>query len=116
VGYARKTNKPVLLLTGETAFLYDRNALWTGEPLPKNLKIVVLNNGGGIIFRLIDGPANLPERDRFFENRHTHTARSAAEDFGLAYHACTEVSEAVLQEHLWQVDGPALVEVFCPPA
>ena len=116
VGYARKTDLPVLLLTGETAFQYDRNGLWCGEPLPKNLRIVVLNNGGGVIFRLIDGPANLPERDRFFENRHGLTAASAAQDFGLAYHACREVTPALLQGKLWEVDGPALLEVFCDPA
>jgi 2-succinyl-5-enolpyruvyl-6-hydroxy-3-cyclohexene-1-carboxylate synthase len=113
VGYARKTDKPVLLLTGETAFLYDRNALWTGEPLSANLKIVVLNNGGGLIFRLIDGPANLPERDRFFENRHSLTAESAAKDFGLAYFACMEVTPELLAENLWDIDGPAIVEIFC---
>ena len=116
VGYARHTEHPVLLLTGETAFLYDRNGLWTGEPLPANLKIVVINNGGGVIFRLIDGPAALPERDRFFENRHTLTSESAARDFGLAYHACRSVTPELLQEKLWGIEGPAMLEVFCDPA
>ncbi len=116
VGYANQTDLPVLLLTGETAFHYDRNGLWTGEPLPPNLKIIVLNNGGGVIFRLIDGPAHLPERDRFFENRHSLTAEGTARDFGLAYHACRALTSEVLQTHLWGIDGPALVEVFCDPA
>ncbi|MEJ0056110.1 MAG: hypothetical protein WDN75_10865 [Bacteroidota bacterium] len=37
-------------------FFYDRNAFWHNYPLP-NLFVVVLNNHGGIIFNLIDGPA-----------------------------------------------------------
>jgi 2-succinyl-5-enolpyruvyl-6-hydroxy-3-cyclohexene-1-carboxylate synthase len=113
VGYARKSDLPVLLLTGETAFFYDRNALWTGEPLPPNLKIVILNNGGGGIFRLIDGPGNLPEKDRFFVNPHKLTAKSAAEDFGLAYYQCDRVDAPLLQEKLWQVPGPAILEIMC---
>ena len=116
VGYAAQTDRPVLLLTGETAFHYDRNGLWTGEPLPANLKIVVLNNGGGVIFRLIDGPAALPERERFFENAHGLMAKGIAQDFGLAYHACQALTPEVLQTHLWGIEGPALVEVFCDPA
>jgi 2-succinyl-5-enolpyruvyl-6-hydroxy-3-cyclohexene-1-carboxylate synthase len=105
----------VLLVTGETAFFYDSNAFWGADALPSNLKIVVINNGGGVIFRLIDGPAHLPERTRFFENPHTRTAQASAQEFGLHYHACQDVTEAILLEHLWAQPGPALLEVFCKP-
>ncbi len=55
-----------LLITGDLAFLYDQNALWPGA-LPDNLRIIVSNNGGGGIFRLIDGPSNVPELTHYFE-------------------------------------------------
>ena len=57
VGYAlAEPDKQVVLLTGDVAFFYDRNAFWHNYPTP-NLRVVLLNNHGGGIFRLIDGPA-----------------------------------------------------------
>lgn len=57
LGFAKGSSKPVFLFTGDLAFLYDINALWQ-ERIPQNIKIVVLNNHGGGIFELIDGPNN----------------------------------------------------------
>ena len=48
------------VLTGDLAFFYDRNAFWNNY-LPKNLKVLLLNNQGGVIFRMIDGPTRQPE-------------------------------------------------------
>lgn len=60
--------RPVVLLTGDVAFFYDRNAFWHNYPTP-NLRVVVFNNHGGGIFRIIDGPRQQPELDEFFETR-----------------------------------------------
>jgi 2-succinyl-5-enolpyruvyl-6-hydroxy-3-cyclohexene-1-carboxylate synthase len=49
------------------------------------LHILVLNNHGGIIFNLIDGPGNVPERDEFFVTRQKLTARHLAAEFGHDY-------------------------------
>lgn len=84
VGSALATDKMVFSLIGDVAFFYDRNALWHSE-LPDNLRVVLLNNHGGNIFRLIDGPSDLPELETFFETPHTLTAERTAEDFGLTY-------------------------------
>jgi len=115
VGYARTTDRPVLLLTGDTAFFYDRNALWAAEPLPPNLKIVVLNNGGGHIFGRIDGPRGHAELERLFINPHNLSAKSAADDFGLAYFSTHALTAEILAQTLWQQSGPALLEIFCKP-
>jgi hypothetical protein len=55
IGAAMVNQKPTFLIVGDVAFLYDRNGLLINE-LPQNLKIVVINNAGGNIFRMIDGP------------------------------------------------------------
>ncbi|MDL5050970.1 hypothetical protein QQ054_33775 [Oscillatoria amoena NRMC-F 0135] len=65
-------------------FFYDRNAFWHTYPL-HNLRIVLLNNHGGVIFKLIDGPANLPEADDFFVTRQRLNAKSLCEEFGFDY-------------------------------
>ncbi len=53
------------LVTGDLAFLYDSNALWN-KYKPANLKIIVLNDGGGGIFGKIAGPKDQPEFDEYF--------------------------------------------------
>ncbi|HWA34321.1 MAG TPA: thiamine pyrophosphate-binding protein, partial [Cyclobacteriaceae bacterium] len=84
VGHALTTDKPNVLITGDLAFFYDRNAFWHNYPLP-NLFIVVLNNHGGIIFNLIDGPSSQPEAEEFFITKQNLTARVLATEFGFSY-------------------------------
>src|SRR5690606_17399659 len=52
VGCTFTTKDPVVLVTGDMAFFYDRNAFWHKYSLP-NLRIILLNNHAGGIFRLI---------------------------------------------------------------
>lgn len=74
----------VVLITGDTAFMYDSNALWNNA-LPQNLKIVVINNEGGGIFRIIEGPSDTEELEPFFEAHHPASIRGIAEAFGVNY-------------------------------
>ena len=87
VGAALRTDHLVTLLIGDVAFFYDRNALWSA-PVPPNLRIVLLNNDGGHIFRMIDGPSRQPELETYFETPHGYTAQRTAADAGLEYHTC----------------------------
>ncbi len=84
VGHSLTSGIPNILITGDQAFFYDRNAFWHNYPLP-NLFIIVLNNHGGIIFNLIDGPSGMPEADEFFITRQKLNARSIAAEFGFTY-------------------------------
>ncbi|ODS76917.1 MAG: 2-succinyl-5-enolpyruvyl-6-hydroxy-3-cyclohexene-1-carboxylic-acid synthase [Cytophagaceae bacterium SCN 52-12] len=115
IGNALATSKPVCLIVGDVSFLYDRNGFLL-EQFPQNLKIVVLNNGGGNIFRLIDGPRNQPELGRFFETRHSFTARATAADAGIAYDEIRQPAE--LEKTIGKFvasEGPALLEIFTDP-
>ena len=84
VGHALVSDVPNVLITGDLAFFYDRNAYWHNYQLP-NLFVVVLNNHGGIIFNLIDGPAGLPEAEEFFVTRQKLNAKALATEFGFTY-------------------------------
>lgn len=84
VGCTFTTKDPVTLITGDMAFFYDRNAFWHNYALP-NLRIVILNNHAGGIFRLIDGPAKQPELEEFFETRQKLNASHLAQEFGFGY-------------------------------
>jgi 2-succinyl-5-enolpyruvyl-6-hydroxy-3-cyclohexene-1-carboxylate synthase len=84
VGHSLSNDRPNILLTGDLAFFYDRNAFWHNYPL-QNLRIVVLNNHGGIIFKMIDGPSTLPESDEYFVTRQKLNAQKLCEEFDFNY-------------------------------
>ncbi len=84
VGCTFTTKDTVTLITGDMAFFYDRNAFWHNYAMP-NLRIILLNNHAGGIFRLIDGPANQPELEEFFETRQKLNASHLAQEFGFGY-------------------------------
>lgn len=104
---------PVTLITGDVAFFYDSNALWN-KFAPANLRIIVLNNGGGAIFRLIDGPGQMPEREEFLETRHQRTAKLLCEDMKVGYAQASNFEELERElKQLYQVsDRPKVLEVF----
>lgn len=97
VGTALSSRELNIVLTGDMAFFYDRNALWH-EHLPDNLRIVLLNNHGGGIFRMIDGPARQKELETLFVARQRLNGAHTAADFGLDYACCRTAGE--LQKHL----------------
>jgi 2-succinyl-5-enolpyruvyl-6-hydroxy-3-cyclohexene-1-carboxylate synthase len=84
VGHSLVSEKPNILITGDLAFFYDRNAFWHNYPLG-NLRIIVLNNHGGLIFKMIDGPASLPEADEYFVTRQKLNAKKLCEEFEFDY-------------------------------
>jgi len=97
LGSALATDRLVTLITGDMAFLYDRNAFWHNH-LPANLRVVVLNNFGGGIFRLLPESGKLPELDTFFETKQNSTTKQVAEEFGLEYflaHNYEQLSDAL---------------------
>jgi 2-succinyl-5-enolpyruvyl-6-hydroxy-3-cyclohexene-1-carboxylate synthase len=84
VGHALSSDIPNILITGDLAFFYDRNAFWHNYSIP-NLHVVVINNAGGIIFNLIDGPDHLEEKDEYFITKQKLSAIHLANEFGFQY-------------------------------
>lgn len=114
VGAALATTELTTLVVGDLGFFYDRNGLWHGQ-VPANLRIVVLNNHGGGIFDLIDGPHRLPDalRERYFLTPQPLTARRTAQDHGLDYlHADSLTAlQAALPGFFVPSGRPALLEI-----
>ena len=92
IGAANMTNEIVTLITGDLAFFYDRNAFWNNF-VPNNLRIILLNNHGGGIFNLIDGPNTQPELEEFFLTKHKLNAKNLAAENGLSYNLCKNNDE-----------------------
>jgi len=115
VGHALTNDRQNLLITGDMAFFYDRNAFWHQYRVP-NLKIILLNNHGGGIFRLIEGPSNQPELEELFVTKQTLSAANTAKDYGMKYLYCN--SAVGLTENLSQLldskEAACLLEVDLP--
>ncbi len=84
LGYAKISEKNVFLITGDIAFFYDCNGFWV-DHVPPNFKIVLMNNNGGGIFQLIDGPNEFSNSLTLQTTPHNRSAQHLCNDYGLAY-------------------------------
>lgn len=112
VGCALKTDKIVTILIGDMSFFYDRNAFWNSY-LPDNLRVIVLNNHGGNIFKILDGPNRQPEVDEYFATKQTFSAQSTALEAGLEYLKISIENElnVVLNEFYSKTGRAKLIEI-----
>jgi 2-succinyl-5-enolpyruvyl-6-hydroxy-3-cyclohexene-1-carboxylate synthase len=113
VGASQKTSKICISILGDVAFQYDKNALWN-QYVPKNLRIIVFNNGGGGIFRNLEGAKELPELNEFMETQQNFTAKNTSLDSGINYYSARNFEEwNVISEQFFKIDQKAaLVEIF----
>jgi len=84
VGSCMVSKELTIVVTGDISFLYDSNALWN-KNLPKEFRIILINNGGGNIFRFIPGPNDTDVVEEYFETKHHIKSYALAETFGLDY-------------------------------
>jgi len=115
IGAAVANESPTVLIAGDIGFLYDSNALWN-EYTPKNFKIILINNGGGGIFRILPGHEETPVFNKFFETSHCLTAEQLAKMYGFEYSIASD--EASLENSLKtlyaQNEKPSILEIFTP--
>jgi 2-succinyl-5-enolpyruvyl-6-hydroxy-3-cyclohexene-1-carboxylate synthase len=115
VGAAWASKNKTILVSGDMSFFYDSNGLWN-KYLKPDFKIVLINNGGGGIFRYIPGPSQTEELEEFFEARHQQSAKYIAKAFGLKYMHCANENELELSfsEMMGKDEQATLLEVFTP--
>lgn len=83
-GAAMADERQTVLISGDIAFFYDSNGLWNNY-IPNNFRIILINNGGGNIFKIIPGPENSGVVEKVFETAHRLNASHLAEMFGFEY-------------------------------
>ncbi len=118
IGASIYSNKPTLFITGDLSFLYDSNGLWNNYLRP-DFRIIVINNDGGGIFRILPGKEDSPNFERFFETSHDLSVRKYCELFNLDYlfsdseeslkFAITGFYEASERPRLIEVSTPRLL-------
>lgn len=115
IGCAAVKDKQTVFITGDLSFLYDSNALWNNY-IPNNFRIIVINNSGGGIFRILPGNKNTDNFDTYFETNHTLSAEHLCKMYSIEYTAVTNENE--LKNSLISFFEPntrlKLLEVFTP--
>lgn len=115
IGYAAATAKPTFVIIGDLTFFYDMNSLWIRD-LPDNLRILLLNNGGGAVMHV-----PLPEKysatvaGRHVSAEHAMSPRGWVESLGIEY-SPARTPESTVTGIGWLTDlndhGPRVLEVF----
>jgi len=105
---------PVMIITGDIAFFYDSNALWHHH-LKSNLKIIMINNAGGNIFRYVKGPEQTDHLEKHFEATHQTKANHLAAMHGIHYFSAEdEDSLSAMLPKFFAADDVAILEVHTP--
>lgn len=117
-GFSLVTDQTVYCVLGDLSFFYDSNALWN-EELRGNLRILLLNNGGGGIFEKFEGLQGSPARERFVMAKHHASAEGICQSYQVAYravHNMDELEEGIYWLQQEQGERPMLLEVFTDSA
>ena len=115
IGAALANKKTTILITGDISFLYDSNALWNNY-IPKNFKIILINNSGGGIFRILPGHQENETFNTFFETSHHLTAEHLAKMYQFNYVSVRDEKElqSVWSSFVSNESTPAILEIFTP--
>ena len=115
IGCAKISKKQTTLITGDLSFLYDSNALWNNF-IPNNFRIILINNQGGGIFRILPGHEDNKKFETFFETTHDLNAKHLCKMFDFDYVTATNERQLKAQLKTFYTDSnqPKLIEIFTP--
>jgi 2-succinyl-5-enolpyruvyl-6-hydroxy-3-cyclohexene-1-carboxylate synthase len=115
IGASVVSYDPTVFITGDLSFFYDSNALWNNY-IPNSFRIILINNSGGGIFRILPGHKNTKNFDIYFETKHDLNSKSLCEMFQFEYRKANHMNE--LKDELAgfysESERPRLLEVFTP--
>ena len=114
MGTAITPDIAVYLIVGDISFFYDTNAWWHRH-IPTNLKVIVVNNNGGGIFRFIDGPNSTGQLENHFETHQKNSVEHIALGFDVNYFRAVNMIELQRKfEQLKNLNNSAILEVITP--
>lgn len=115
IGAAVHQDTPTLLITGDLSFFYDSNALWNNY-MRNDLRIILVNNNGGGIFRILPGKEDTANFERFFETKHDLSASYLCNMYGIGYSLSTDEESLIkeLSDFYKSSNRPKLLEIRTP--
>ena len=113
-GFSLATNDMTVCVIGDLSFFYDQNALWNSN-LRGNLRVILLNNRGGGIFRQLPGLSDSPAADDLVMASHENTAQGICTQNDIGYMSAKNMDEmqiGVVTLLTRESERPMLLEVF----
>lgn len=113
-GFSLATHDMTVCVIGDLSFFYDQNALWNSN-LRGNLRIILLNNRGGGIFRQLPGLSDSPAADDLVMASHENTAQGICTQNDIGYLSAKNMDEmqiGIVTLLTRESDRPMLLEVF----
>ncbi len=113
-GFSLATHDMTVCVIGDLSFFYDQNALWNSN-LRGNLRIILLNNRGGGIFRQLPGLSDSPAADDLVMASHENTAQGICTQNDIGYISAKNMDEmqiGVVTLLTRESERPMLLEVF----
>jgi 2-succinyl-5-enolpyruvyl-6-hydroxy-3-cyclohexene-1-carboxylate synthase len=116
IGAAFAHKNQTVFITGDLSFFYDSNALWN-KNIPANFRVIVINNSGGGIFRIIPGPGTT-NAAKYFETPHCLTAEHLCRmhEFECQKAFSTRSVQEQLIGFYETSERPKILEIFTPSA
>ena len=116
VGFASQTepHQPVFCVMGDLSFFYDANALWN-KNLRGNLRVLLLNNGGGGVFHTLPGLDKSPALGPYIAGSHYATAEGICLQNDIIYLKAAnqeQLTDGIRQLIMRESDRPILLEVM----
>lgn len=113
-GFSLATLDMTVCVIGDLSFFYDQNALWNSN-LRGNLRIILLNNRGGGIFRQLPGLSDSPAAEDLVMASHENTAQGICTQNDIGYLSAKNMDEmqiGVVTLLTRDSERPMLLEVF----
>lgn len=113
-GFSLATNDMTVCVIGDLSFFYDQNALWNTN-LRGNLRIILLNNRGGGIFRQLPELNDSPAADDLVMASHENTAQGICTQNDIGYLSAKNMDEmqiGIVTLLTRESERPMLLEVF----
>ena len=116
IGAAYANTNQTVFITGDLSFFYDSNALWNTN-IPADFRIIIINNSGGGIFKIIPGPGTT-NAEAYFTTPHCLTAEHLCKMHGFEYQQAYS-SASVIEQMVGFFNAsekPKILEIFTPSA
>jgi 2-succinyl-5-enolpyruvyl-6-hydroxy-3-cyclohexene-1-carboxylate synthase len=88
-GFAAASTYLNFIIIGDLSFFYDMNVMRHASTT-NNLRILLINNGGGEIFHLLPGLQQASALNNYIAAKHNITAQGWAKDTGFTYFQATD--------------------------
>ena len=113
IGAASVFKGNTVFITGDLSFFYDSNALWNNF-IPSNFRVILINNKGGGIFKILTKDNNTELFKKFFETKHDLYAKDLCNMYGFEYFTSNneDTLKNVLNDFYNESEKPRLLEVI----